>query len=262
MEDSPNNTVVEMEPPGAERPQIHRVALKIPPFWAEEPMLWFAQIESQFAVGGITQDATKYAYVLANIETKYAKEIREIIINPPANNKYEKIKETLIRRLSLSPEQQTRQLLEQEEMGDRKPSQFLRHLRSFSNSAISEQLLRTLWLSRLPFQVQAILATRQNDNLEDLAEQADRIHEVSNRTATVASIQPTATSGLEQEVKELTKQVASLANRFEKKDRKRERSRSSSRERKEDRSICFYHQRFKEAAKKCNKPCDFKKKGN
>jgi len=40
---------------------VNRVAIKIPPFWADEPELWFAQLEGQFALGGITQDATKYA---------------------------------------------------------------------------------------------------------------------------------------------------------------------------------------------------------
>lgn len=264
MDDSHNSTAVEVDATASDRTQIHRVALKIPPFWADEPLLWFAQIESQFALGGITQDATKYAYVLAHIETKYAREIKDLIINPPAANRYEAVKEALIRRLSVSQEQQIRQLLEQEEMGDRKPSQFLRHLRALTDVTMPEPLLRTLWMGRLPPQVQAILVTRQTDSLETIAEQADRVYEVTGRAATVASIQPdtSANSGLEQEVKELTKQVASLMSRCkEEKNKKWERSRSSSRERRE-KGICYYHHRFKEAAKKCTKPCSFKKEGN
>ena len=105
-----------------DRPQIHRVALKIPPFWADEPELWFAQLEGQFLLGGITQDSTKYAYVLSHIETKHAKEIKDLITRPPAENKYETLKKALIQRLSISQEQQIRQLLEHEEIGDRRPS--------------------------------------------------------------------------------------------------------------------------------------------
>ncbi|KYN28479.1 hypothetical protein ALC57_02091 [Trachymyrmex cornetzi] len=77
-------------------------------------------------------------------------------------------------------------------MGDRRPSQFLRHLQALVSSTILEQLLRTLWMGRLLSQLQAILATRSADNLNEVAEQADKIHEVSCRAVIVASIQPNA----------------------------------------------------------------------
>ncbi|KYN14011.1 PREDICTED: uncharacterized protein LOC108766199 [Trachymyrmex cornetzi] len=238
---------------------IHRVALKIPPFWADKPELWFAQLEGQFTLGSITADATKYAYVLSHIETKHAKEIKDLITKPPEHDKYENIKKALIQRLSLSQEQQIRQLLEHEEMGDRRPSQFLRHLQALANSAIPEQLLRTLWMGRLPSQLQAILATRSADKLDEVAEQADKIHEVSCRATTVASIQP---ANMEQQIRELTKQVASLKGQLSRahtQRKVRERSRSRSRGKTDEEGKCFYHRRFKEKAKKCTQPCNFKK---
>ena len=45
-------------------PAIHRVTVKLPPFWFEKPALWFAQAEAQFAVAGITRDDTMYNYVI------------------------------------------------------------------------------------------------------------------------------------------------------------------------------------------------------
>lgn len=147
-------------------------------------------------------------------------------------------------------------------MGDRRPSQFLRHLQALANTAIPEQLLRTLWIGRLPSQLQAILATRSADNLEEVADQADRIYEVTHRA--VASIQATSetNSSIEKQIKELSKQVASLNTRFSRsyeKNKKRFRSRSRSKKREQE-DICFFHQRFKEKAKKCVQPCNFKKK--
>ncbi|XP_071581422.1 uncharacterized protein [Temnothorax nylanderi] len=232
-----------------ERSQINRVALKVPPFWTDEPELWFAQLESQFTLGSITQDSTKYAYVLSHIETKQAREIKDLITRPPEENKYESIKKALIQRLSISQEQQIRQLLELEEMGDRRPSQFLRHLQALASTAIPEQLLRTLWIGRLPSQLQAILATRNADNLEDVAEQADRIHEVTCRAVTVASMQ-SATS--------LESRLSRSNNRSNKRDRPRSRSRKGQKEEKEA-DICYFHRRFKEKARKCTQPCNFKK---
>jgi len=249
-----------------EQALVNRVALKIPPFWADEPELWFAQLEGQFALGGITQDATKYAYVLANIETRHAKEVKDLITSPPADNKYEALKKAFIQRLSASQEQQIRQLLEHEEMGDRRPSQFLRHLQSLAHATIPEQLLRTLWMGRLPSQLQAILASRTTDNLDEVAEQADKIHEVTCRAVAVASVQPTpSTPTLEQQVTQLAKQVASLNSRLSKKldkFKKRERSRSRSKRKPEDEGICYYHRRFQEKAQKCTQPCTFKKAEN
>ncbi|KYN09337.1 PREDICTED: uncharacterized protein LOC108769845 [Trachymyrmex cornetzi] len=144
-------------------------------------------------------------------------------------------------------------------MGDRRPSQFLRHLQALANSAIPEQLLRTLWMGRLPSQLQAILATRSADKLDEVAEQADKIHEVSCRATTVASIQP---ANMEQQIRELTKQVASLKGQLSRahtQRKVRERSRSRSREKTDEEGKCFYHRRFKEKAKKCTQPCNFKK---
>ncbi|XP_071578131.1 uncharacterized protein [Temnothorax nylanderi] len=248
-----------------ERSQINRVALKVPPFWTDEPELWFAQLESQFTLGSITQDSTKYAYVLSHIETKQAREIKDLITRPPEENKYESIKKALIQRLSISQEQQIRQLLELEEMGDRRPSQFLRHLQALASTAIPEQLLRTLWIGRLPSQLQAILATRNADNLEDVAEQADRIHEVTCRAVTVASMQSATSSSIENQIAELNKKFEKLEsrlsrsnNRSNKRDRPRSRSRKGQKEEKEA-DICYFHRRFKEKARKCTQPCNFKK---
>lgn len=247
---------------------IHRVALKIPPFWADEPDLWFAQLEGQFTLGQITQDSTKYAYVLSHIETKHAKEIKDLITKPPLTDKYECIKKALISRLSLTQEQQIRQLLEHEEIGDRRPAQFLRHLQALASNTIPEQLLRTLWMGRLPSQLQAILATRGSDSLEAVAELADRVYEVTQKSVAVASIQPSTSkqaenSSLEQQVQALTKQVANLNKKLaqERKTRQR-RDRSQSRSKSQDKSeegVCFYHRRFKEKAQKCTQPCSFKK---
>jgi hypothetical protein len=34
--------------------EIARVAVRLPPFWADQPDMWFAQAEAQFSLTGIT----------------------------------------------------------------------------------------------------------------------------------------------------------------------------------------------------------------
>ncbi|XP_032690051.1 uncharacterized protein LOC116853207 [Odontomachus brunneus] len=246
--------------PTAEQPtgtQINKVAVRAPPFWENEPELWFAQLEGQFLLAGITQDATKYAHVLSQIDTRYAREVKDVITDPPATDKYLAIKTALIRRLSASQEHRIRQLLEHEEMGDRKLSQFLRNLRTLAGNAVPEQLLRTLWLGRLPTTMQAILATRTEDRLEDVAEQADRIQEVTVRAVNEVKTAPDDPSPMAHQIRQLTDQVAAMARRLEQTPRPRKRHRSMSRERKKTDPLCFYHRKFGQQARKCTQPCNF-----
>ncbi|XP_012231264.1 uncharacterized protein [Linepithema humile] len=132
-------------------------------------------IREQFLLSAVTSDSTKYAYAISQIQTKYIKKIKNVITNPPTCGKYEAVKRALIQRLSDSRKHRIRQLLKREELGDRKPSQFLRHLRTLAGNTVPDQLLRTLWLGRLSAQIQIILATRADDLLEDMAEQTDRV---------------------------------------------------------------------------------------
>jgi hypothetical protein len=76
--------------------------------------------------------------------------------------------------IPLSKGKLTRQLLTSEEMGDRKPSQFLGHLRNL-DSDVPDRLLRFIWASRLPYNVQVALASMPNIELDTAVLCADRI---------------------------------------------------------------------------------------
>ncbi|KAG0414661.1 hypothetical protein HPB47_008180, partial [Ixodes persulcatus] len=84
---------------------VCRVAVKLPPFRADSPEVWFAQVEAQFSLARITQDRTRYDYVVAHLDSRYANEIRDILDNPPAANLYQHLKTELTRRLSLWEDQ-------------------------------------------------------------------------------------------------------------------------------------------------------------
>jgi len=126
-------------------------------------------------LSSITQDTTKFYYVISHLENKYAAEVEDFITNPPPTGHYEKIKAELIRHLSLSEEQRIRQLLMHEEMGDRRPTQFLRHLQTLAGLSVLSDFLHTLWTNRLLLNIQAIIATQGQAALDDVAQLADKI---------------------------------------------------------------------------------------
>jgi hypothetical protein len=246
-----------------------RVGVRIPPFYPEKPALWFAQLEGQFLLSKITADETKFYYAMAQLEPQYAAEVEDIITSPPAADKYNKLKTELIKRLSASRERKVQQVLNLEELGDKKPSQFLRHLQNLAGPGLPEDFLRSIWVNRLPQRTQDIVASQLKSSLEDLAELADRLHDVVAPTSQVAAafaLPSTSTEPLLQQIAELTRHVRALDAKVGRMSRPRGRSSSHSRQRSASKRsssnyrkfpTCWYHHKFGEQARKCIKPCDY-----
>ncbi|XP_072934931.1 uncharacterized protein [Epargyreus clarus] len=194
---------------------VCKVSAKLPPFWVERPAMWFAQADAQFHLADITADITKYSHIIATIDQRVINEIEDIIMNPPAENKYELLKRELIRRLSISEEERVNRLLSDEELGDRKPSTFLRHLRSLAGTTLrDDNVLRQLWLRRLPTYVQAILAAQADLSIDKVSELADRIMELPSGPPKVLSVESSSSSSvlnsLVEGLEDLRKEVAAL----------------------------------------------------
>lgn len=249
----------------------------MPPFWPEEPEIWFLQIEGQFQIAGITNDLTKFHYVIGQLDRQFLCEVKDIIAKPPNTDRYDKLKTELIKRLSASKEKKVQQLLMHEELGDRKPSQFLRHLQSLAGHNITDDFLRTIWTSRLPGNIQTVLAAQPTAELETLADLADRIHDIVPSASQVASASTSTDYGskidaMAREIAELRQQLrnCNLGNRDSSRSRprsrnhQRERRRSSSRSQSSYRNhpICWYHSKHGDKAHRCIKPCDYEKSGN
>lgn len=270
----PGNALRKQEPapsPGRMEESVCRVSVKVPPFYPKDPALWFAQIEGQFHMSGITSDVTKFYHVSTQLEHRYAVEVKDIITNPPAERKYDTLKRELIKRLSESEDARLKQMLNKEELGDRKPSQYLRSLEELADGAVSKTFLRSIWSSRLPTNIQTVIATQVNAPLEELAQLADRVYDIAPPLPTIAAIQPGATGGasneIVQRIEELTREVASLRmqvrSRSQSRGRGGRRGRSSSRSRQPDGDgNCWYHSRFRERAHRCIPPCSFAAKSS
>jgi hypothetical protein len=103
----------------------------------------------QFSLAGISSKRTKFFEVISQLDHRYAAEVEDIIISLPKQNPYTMQRAELVRRLTPSRGQWIHQLLTLEKMGDRKSSQFLRHLRGLAPD-VPEDFLSTIWSSQLP----------------------------------------------------------------------------------------------------------------
>jgi hypothetical protein len=223
-------------------PELYRVSVRLQPFWPERPIVWFGQAEAQFELASITRQRTKFNYVVFQLNPQQPAEVEDLIASPPEHEPYDRLKAELVRRLSTSREQRVRRLLSHEEMGDRKTSQFLRHLKTL-----------------------AFLAGHTEGSLDSASQLVDKICEVFNQstTAIYSHATPDTTAELLGQIKELTRQIASLRTSLTHgRSQSRGRHRSHSRD---DRSnpdcsraphdVCWYHKRFGNEARKCIPPC-------
>ncbi|KAJ8409400.1 hypothetical protein AAFF_G00228010 [Aldrovandia affinis] len=81
---------------------MHAVALKLPEFWQEHAAVWFAQAEAQFALRGITQEDTKYFYVVAALNSSTASRVLSLLQDPPEADKYLALKQLLLETFELN----------------------------------------------------------------------------------------------------------------------------------------------------------------
>ena len=250
-------------------PSLAAVSVKLPPFWPTDPTVWFLQIEAQFSTRGITSQKTRFEYVISSLSPEIACEVRDLLIKPPEENPYDTLKAELVKRTAASEQRKLQQLLGGEELGDRKPTQLLRRMQQLLGDHLGpipdNAFLKELFLQRLPANVRMVLAsTDPSTELPKLADMADKIMEV----ATPPTIAATSTAAsevqqLKDEVTRLAELVAAIATGHR---RQRDRSRSTSRRpqspaRLEPQipqtsdTLCWYHTKFGEAAKKCKQPC-------
>ena len=173
-----------------------------------------------------------------------------------------------------SQAQKTRQLLEIEAPGDRKPSEYLRHLQSLAGNTANDAIIKSLWTSRLPHQTQAILASQPHADLSQLAILADAINDTTPNYASVSGIKESAENNkLHAQVKALSQKLERVMRILES-DRQRAYSpvvpgqasgnrrtttRSPSPEiyRGKSNDVCYYHAKHGSRARKCAQPCTF-----
>ncbi|XP_063707603.1 uncharacterized protein LOC134836315 [Culicoides brevitarsis] len=231
---------------------VAAVAIKLPEFWEEDPETWFIEAESQFTLANVVLDATKYHHIVKHITSKSTiNVVWDIISNPPAQNKYEAIKQRLTSVFGSTLQTRVERLFSSQ-IGEMKPSQYLFHLKRLSfNTGLTDDALKTIFLKGLPSHMSSVLAII-NQPLSEIAQYGDVmiknepvVNEVSQRDEKYEQLQ--------QQIEHLTAAVKNLKPYHKNKPFVRPSNRSSSSD------ICWYHSEYGKNARKCNRPCRFSK---
>ncbi|GFY60566.1 uncharacterized protein TNIN_231151 [Trichonephila inaurata madagascariensis] len=254
-------------PTGEDSSNVGRITLRLPVFWRNNVALWIRQSDSAFVLSQSTQDETKYAALVSMLDPETLSHVSDIILSPPAENKYITLSDCLIREFADSAQQKiNKKLLTELQLGDDKPSHLLRKMKELFGGQLQEEFLKNIWLQRLSSQIQAVLSV-STETLDQLAEIADKVADVAVPT-TVYSAKSAPEPNPSAEIQELSlaKQIAELKLQISRMSRPQTKQffgrKSSSRSRNRNRTttheaICFYHKRYQVNARNCVPPCDF-----
>lgn len=157
--------------------EASKVNIKIPPFWTEKPEMWFVTIEAQFKIARITCDETKFSYLIAQLDPELMENIWDIIQNNTPN-KYATAKDRLLSTFKKNKNLRIKRLLTHTELRDLKCSQLLRKMQALGDTKdVSDKVLRTLWLEKLPDSVKNIIVS--DEDLEKLDKWLIKITELN-----------------------------------------------------------------------------------
>ena len=259
-------------------PPTHKT-VTLPPFHAKDIKFWFLQVEALFRNGGITQDQAKFDHIITALDVTAAADIRDVIEEPPEEDLYQTIKSKLIERLAVSESARIKDILSNQPMGDRKPSQHLRHIKAQAGAHFSEAALESLWLETLPADVKLIVASAKGLPLDQQAEMADNVMDVAGvrRLAAIRTEAAPKLAAADPQIASLAQQISALAKKFDshvsrianaeaasKRKRPRDKSPASTSRTaatasspEDGAELCWYHRKFGENAKKCTSPCSW-----
>lgn len=242
---------------------VSRVAFKAPIFWENDPELWFYQVESQFVMADIKVDSTKFHAVIAALSSNVLSCIRDLIKSPPPTDAYKALKDRVLQHFARSDSSRLNLLLKDLQLGDKRPSFLLNEMRTLAPEKLDDEILQSLWLQRLPSNLQQILAVCKVP-LDELAKIADKAHEVSGSSSAIAAVESrdSELQTIKEELAELKSLIKKLSiNQSPSRGRNFSRGRSGNRYRSKSgpktasKDFCWYHQRFGNKATKCVKPC-------
>jgi hypothetical protein len=215
----------------------HAVALKLPPFWPEDPETWIEQVEAQFHIRNITADNTKFYYVVAALDPPTARRLRDTIKTAPEGSRYATLRTRITDTFALTESDRANRILNMHGLGDRKPSELMDEMLALADGHTPCFLFKQVFINQLPQALQVQLATVDFANPRRFSLEADKLW-----GAKVAAEASSAST-----INKVNAKVKSKHNNAALVD-------ASG-------GLCFYHAKFGSGAQKCRAPCHFSGNG-
>lgn len=266
-----------MEPTSVTSPSEPAAAaatVKLPPFSAIDAPTWFRRAEVQFRLKRVTSSTTQADHVLASLPEELFPRISEWLASQGDEAiKYSDLKAYLLHRFTPSAAARVTQLLQlsRQPLGDQRPSEALLEMKALARlppapdgSERKLDLLRALWLLRLPESVRAVIPDAEGMDDDNLQQLADRLSDAQAAAGRHINAVPTTSSMDPHPEEEDIAAVnhASARTRHppgQQQHNPRPRPRQQQTSGRFANNLCYFHARFGPDAKNCKPGCSWPK---
>ena len=227
-------------------------ALNLPPFTSTDAAPWFQRVEALFRLRAITSASRKADYVIGALPAEVFSQISDWLISQGSDTiYYDNLKQQIIKRCSPTPEERSRKIMDlvRLPLGDQRPSAAFREMKSLSTTLQPDgstspiDLIRVLWLLRLPHEIRAMITDFASRTEEDLIKQADSLVGASQLAVTPSAAAAAPPESDEDEVHAMAAQG------------RRTRDEPPQYADGPRRTMCYFHRRFGRNARNCRPPC-------
>ena len=245
---------------------VHAVAVKLSPFCAQDAVSWFRRAEIQFRLRKVTDPRTKADYVLEAIPEDLFPRIAAWMDRQDQDKdiRYDDLKSYLLQEFTLTVSARAQRLLSlpQTPLGDTTANTAWNEMQSLAtlpnidpstNKPRRVDLLRELWLQRLPPSVRSALHDADDCPMDDLIKKADNLITAARAARVHDAVCCASTEGtpdINASRPTIYKRMPYSQTQFPR--REDSSSRSSH-------GLCFYHNRFGARARKCLPGCQWPK---
>ena len=251
--------------------------LKLPVFWADAPVAWFAAAEAQFQLRHVISQSEKFCHVTAALDKLSLKKVVHLVVSPDPVLPYFKLKEALLASHQLTDFQRVELLLAVEPLGGRKPSELLADMWELCPAEQHNNIFfAALFLQRLPREIRVMLTHEDHSDLRRLAAHADRLVAFGGHQDTVAAAVDLQQEDVVAAIQFKGKQLSKNQGKNKQKSKPpplppRNNSNNNgsgggqrthaelapSAAAREATGLCFYHWSFGEKAHSCQAPCSW-----
>ena len=148
-------------------------------------MIWLVQLDLFFSQAAVDDELSRFRIAATLLPGHLLRDFTDILRNPPTDRPYTILSDAIRQRFGKSVEQRLRCLLSGQQLGDRRPSQFLRHLLDLAEAEGSQDspLIRQIFLNALPPRTQPFLqCLPPGTDLATIASTADRLLELPQQS--------------------------------------------------------------------------------
>src|SRR5450830_1058322 len=261
---------------GITAPATTAVSFKLPPFYLEDPLMWYTQSEAVFRRRLCRDPAQRFDAVVEALPPHIAIAARDIIfsVDPDTDPAaYQKLKDHLLSAYGKTKWQLAAAVLDSPMLGDRKPTAALTEMRANKPPNCQEDtLFQLLFIRCLPHAVGSQIMAADLPNVDAMAAMADRIIALPRATPTASNIEdPGLVAAVTSRGRSPTRPAAKGGrgggggrggNAGSAGRGRGGRAATPGGEIGKKLSWCKYHILYEEKAEKCISPCNWFPKGN